>query len=248
MDVPRIPGDVLAQRTRAHLFARLGELRRPASTDELARELGLHRNGVRMHLERLAEAGLVVRERERRPAGRPRDAWVVNPDAQPGGDPPTAYADLGRWLVRSISTAKTRARDLEAAGREIGRELAPDDQAASTVEGMRDVLGALGFQPTSSVDREGTLTYTLANCPYRDAVRENQPLVCALHHGLTRGLLDELSPRTKLSGFVPKDPYTAGCLIQLRGPLADEAGHKPESPAAQAISGSASGTGPRSRR
>jgi predicted ArsR family transcriptional regulator len=248
MDVPRIPGDVLAQRTRAQLFARLGELRRPASTDELARELGLHRNGVRMHLERLAEAGLVVRERERRPAGRPRDAWVVNPDAQPGGDPPTAYADLGRWLVRSISTARTRVRDLEVAGREIGRELAPDDPAASTVEGMRDVLGALGFQPTSRIDRKGTLTYTLANCPYRDAVRENQPLVCALHRGLTRGLLDEMSPRTKLSGFVPKDPYTAGCLIQLRGPLADEAGHKPDSPAAQAISGSASGTGPRSRR
>ena len=223
MDVPRIPGDVLAQRTRARLFARLGELRRPASTDELARELGLHRNGVRMHLERLAEAGLVVRERERRPTGRPRDAWTLDPEAQPGGDPPTAYADLGRWLVRSISVARTRARDLEAAGREIGRELAPHDPAASTVEGMRDVLGALGFQPTSRIDREGTLTYTLANCPYRDAVSENQTVVCALHRGLTRGLLDEMSPRTKLAGFVPKDPYTAGCLIQLKGPLADQA-------------------------
>jgi predicted ArsR family transcriptional regulator len=248
MDVPRIPGDVLAQRTRAQLFARLGELRRPVSTDELARELGLHRNGVRMHLERLAEAGLVVRERERRPTGRPRDAWVIDPDAQPGGDPPTAYADLGRWLVRSLSATKTRTRDLEATGREIGRELAPDDPAASTVEGMRDVLGSLGFQPTSSVDREGTLTYTLANCPYRDAVRENQPLVCALHRGLTRGLLDEMSPRTKLAGFVPKDPYTAGCVIQLRGPLADEAAQKRSSPAARTISGSASGTAPRSRR
>jgi predicted ArsR family transcriptional regulator len=186
-----------------------------------------------MHLERLAEAGLVVRERERRPTGRPRDAWVLNPDAQPGGDPPTAYADLGRWLVRSISTAKTRARDLEAVGREIGRELAPDDDAASTVEDMRDVLGALGFQPKSSVDRRGTLTYTLANCPYRDAVRENQPLVCALHRGLTRGLLDRMSPRTKLSGFVPKDPYTAGCLIQLKGPLADDAAHELTSPASR---------------
>ncbi len=231
MDVPRIPGDVLAQPTRARLIARLGELRRPASTDELAKELGLHRNGVRMHLERLAEAGLVVRERERRPQGRPRDAWVLDPDAQPGGDPPTAYADLGRWLVRSISAAKTRARDLEAAGREIGRELAPVDPAASTAKGMRNVLGALGFQPTTSVDYEGRLTYTLANCPYRGAVRENQPLVCALHRGLTRGLLDEMSPQTKLSGFVPKDPYTAGCLIELKGPLADEAVQELNSPA-----------------
>jgi predicted ArsR family transcriptional regulator len=223
MDVPKIPGDVLAQPTRARLFARLGELGRAASTDELATELGLHRNGVRMHLDRLADAGLVVRDRERRPQGRPRDAWSINPDAQPGGDPPTAYADLGRWLVRSISAGKTRVRDVESAGREIGRELAANGAPASTAEGMRDVLGALGFQPTSKVDRTRTLTYTLANCPYRDVVRENQPVVCALHRGLTRGLLDEISPQTKLAGFVPKDPYAAGCLIQLKGPLVDEA-------------------------
>ena len=222
MDVPKIPGDVLAQPTRARLFARLGELRRAATTDELAKELGLHRNGVRMHLDRLADAGLVVRERERRPQGRPRDAWSINPHAQPGGDPPTAYADLGRWLVRSISAGKTRVRDVESAGREIGRELAAE-APASTADGMRDVLGALGFQPTSKVDRTRTLTYTLANCPYRDVVRENQPVICALHRGLTRGLLDELSPRTKLAGFVPKDPYAAGCVIQLQGPLVDEA-------------------------
>jgi predicted ArsR family transcriptional regulator len=252
MDVPRIPGDVLAQRTRARLFARLGELRRPASTDELATELGLHRNGVRMHLERLAEAGLVIRERERRPQGRPRDAWLINPDAQPGGDPPTAYTDLSRWLARSMPAGKSRIRDVEAAGREIGRELAPDVTAA-TAEGIRDVLGALGFQPASRIDRKGMLTYTLGNCPYRDAVRENQTVVCALHRGLTRGLLDEMSPRTKLAGFVPKDPYTAGCLIQLKGPLADEApGDAPygASPGVEArtISGSASGTEPRSRR
>ncbi len=230
MDVPKIPGDVLAQPTRARLFARLGELRRAATTDELAKELGLHRNGVRMHLDRLADAGLVVRERERRPQGRPRDAWSINPHAQPGGDPPTAYADLGRWLVRSISAGKTRVRDVESAGREIGRELAAEGPA-STAEGMRDVLGALGFRPTSKIDREGALTYTLANCPYRDAVRENQTVVCALHRGLTRGLLDEMSPRTKLVGFVPKDPYAAGCLIQLKGPLADEAVQELHSPA-----------------
>ena len=230
MDAPQIPGDVLAQPIRARLFARLGELGRAASTNELANELGLHRNGVRMHLDRLADAGLVVRERERRPQGRPRDAWSINPNAQPGGDPPTAYADLGRWLVRSISTTKTRVRDVESTGREIGRELAAE-RPTSTAERMRDVLGRLGFQPTSKIDRKGTLTYTLANCPYRDAVRENQTVVCALHRGLTRGLLDEMSPRTKLVGFVPKDPYAAGCLIQLKGPLADEAVQELTSPA-----------------
>jgi predicted ArsR family transcriptional regulator len=87
---------------------------------------------------------------------------------------------------------------------------------------MHRVLATLGFRPTRAIDGDGKLDYTLANCPYREAVRENQPAVCALHRGLTRGLLDGISPDTEMTAFVPRDPDTAGCSIQLKGPLADE--------------------------
>ena len=220
VDVPARPGDVLAQPTRARLFALLGERRRPASTDELAELLELHPNGVRVHLERLHEVGLVLRERERRARGRPRDTWVISPDAQPGGDPPTGYAELARWLVRSMTMAGNGVRHAEAAGRQIGRELAPADATTSSEQQMHDVLAALGFQPERRRESDERLTYCLRNCPYREAVHERQPLVCGLHRGLTRGLLDVIDPTTKLVGFVPKDPDTAGCLIETRGPLA----------------------------
>jgi predicted ArsR family transcriptional regulator len=223
MDLPTRPDEALAQPTRAQLFAVLGELRRPTSTDELAERMGLHPNGVRVHLERLREAGLVARERTRRGRGRPRDMWTVAPDARPGGDPPTAYADLGRWLARAIAPGKTRLRAVEATGREIGRGLAAKGGASSAEERMHAALVSLGFQPERKVDPTGQLTYRLGNCPYRDAVRENQPVVCTLHRGITRGLLDAIAPKTKLSGFVPRDPDSAGCLIELRGELADDA-------------------------
>ena len=48
-------------------------------------------------------------------------------------------------------------------------------------------------------------------------MRENQPAICALHKGITRGLLDVLEPEAKLSAFVPHDPDNAGCLVELRG-------------------------------
>jgi hypothetical protein len=54
-------------------------------------------------------------------------------------------------------------------------------------------------------------------------VRERQTVVCRLHRGITRGLLDEVDPKTRLSAFVPKDPDVAGCEITLRGPVAREA-------------------------
>ncbi len=61
MDLPSVsPDDVLTQATRARLFALLGDLGRAAPTEELAQRLGLHPNGIRIHLERLLEAGVVV--------------------------------------------------------------------------------------------------------------------------------------------------------------------------------------------
>jgi predicted ArsR family transcriptional regulator len=223
MDLPTRPDDALAQPSRARLFAVLNELRRPASTDELAEQLALHPNGVRVHLERLREAGLVTRERPHQARGRPRDMWMVAPDARPGGDPPSAYADLGRWLARAMAPSKARLRAVEAAGREIGRGLAPQDGALSPEERMRATLVSLGFQPQREIDLAGTLTYKLCNCPYRAVVRENQPIVCTLHRGMTRGLLDAIAPKSRLAGFVPRDPDAAGCLIELRGELAEDA-------------------------
>jgi predicted ArsR family transcriptional regulator len=223
VDLPTRPDDVLAQPTRASLFGVLSELRRPAGTEELAERLALHPNGVRMHLERMRDAGFVTRERTRQARGRPRDMWSIAPGARPGGEPPSAYADLGRWLARVVSPSRAGLRRVEATGREIGRELAPHGGGSSPEQKMYATLVTLGFQPEREADPKAGLTYRLCNCPYRDAVSENQQVVCTLHRGMTRGLLDELAPNTKLTAFVPRDPYTAGCLIEVRGELADDA-------------------------
>src|SRR3954452_23457881 len=228
IDLQKPSDDVLAQPTRDPLFRELGEMRRPDDPEELGTHLELHPNCVRTPPERLRDAGLVARERPPQRRGRPRDMWVIAPDARPGGDPPSAYANLGRWLARAIVPGRTSLRRIEATGREIGRELAPESGVGPAEEKMHATLASLGFQPRRAVDEQDKLTYTLCNCPYRDAVRENQAVVCALHRGLTRGLLDAIAPATKHTGFVPRDPYEAGCLIELRGDLAEEAVRKLE--------------------
>src|SRR3954452_5667590 len=145
MDSPALPDDALAQPTRARLFEALGELRRPAGTEELAERLGMHPHRVRTHLERLSEAGLVERRRTRQSRGRPRDMWTIAPDAEPGGEPPTGYRDLGRWVARLVSEGKTSRRAVESMGRDIGNDLAPAGDTASAEEKMHSTLTALGF-------------------------------------------------------------------------------------------------------
>jgi len=212
---PIAADDVLAQPTRARLFALLGELKRPAGTVELAERVGLHANGVRVHLERMEQAGLVQRARVRQGPGRPFDAWTIARDARPGGSPPRAYRDLGRWLARAIGRGRG-LRGIERTGREIGRGLAPG-RTGAPVEALQSALSALGFQPAVSRGRQDNVTFCLGNCPYRDAVHENQPVICTLHEGITRGLLEALAPDAKLAAFVPRDPDKAGCTIEVRG-------------------------------
>lgn len=213
MDVPtpRSPQDPLAHPARADLFRLLGALRRPASTPELAERLGRHPNGVRAHLERMAAAGLVCRRTVRRPRGRPRDEWAVSPDARPGGRAPEGYGELARWLARAVPNGEPR--DVEEVGRRIGAELAPErlDGVDSL---LVDAFSALGFRPLAE-RRDGEVELTLRNCPYRDAVAENPQAICRLHRGLTRGILERRAPDARLTEFVARDPYAAGCLVKV---------------------------------
>jgi predicted ArsR family transcriptional regulator len=208
--------DPLAQPVRARAFAFLVELRRPAPIEEIAGHLGLHSTGVRAHLSRLVQAGLVERRVVRRGRGRPRYEWTVAPGAMPQGRRPDAHAQLASWLAGAFAAGATTRTGLEEHGYEVGRALAPSGARESPEDALGDVLAAMGFQPERRTDR-GTTTYELCNCPYRDAVHAGGRYVCAMHAGITRGLLQRLAPQAELSDFVAKDPDTAGCLIEVEG-------------------------------
>ena len=214
MDIsPTAEDDILALPVRARLLRALDELGRPGTTQELAHRVGRHPNTVRTQLRILADAGLLERRTTQQRRGRPRDEWAIGPDAKPAGQPHQPYRQLSRWLARA-------AGDLEAverAGREIGREIAPETPTKPTADAMHDALTAMGFAPRLEQTAPDRLRFVLRTCPYRDAVRENPGAVCRLHKGITAGLLDRLDPRAKLSRFVAKDPYAAGCLIALEG-------------------------------
>ena len=213
---PQDPDDPLASPTRRRLFQALVDLRRPATTSELASRVGRHHNWVREELSRLLAAGLVERRTVRRPRGRPRHEWAVAPGAKPGGRHPEAYTALGRWLARAVGRGGG-LDGVEEVGREIGRELAPPTQLGAPADALQEVLVTLGFAPRREPGGSVPVRYVLHNCPYREAVRENQLAICTLHRGITRGLLEQLAPEAELAGFVPRDPETAGCIIEVVG-------------------------------
>lgn len=210
------PNDPLSQPTRARIFEHLCYLRRPATVTELAQTVGLHPNGVRLHLDRMVRAGLLKRGQMQRTHGRPPYRWSVAEDALPAGRPPTAYRELSRWLVELLSADGGRDQ-VQKMGREIGKTLAPaDTPEVAPNQALSTAFSAMGFQPTQTTDpTTGCVTYRLCNCPYRDAVGKNKTLVCELHKGITEGLIEELAPTAELCGFVARDPQTAGCVVEI---------------------------------
>jgi predicted ArsR family transcriptional regulator len=210
---PDDPEELLRQRTRARLFEALLELKRPATTEELAALMSLHRTGVRVHLDRLQAAGLLQRQRVRKARGRPQDAWSIRPDARPR--PASRYGDLAAWLAAAIPPEPRRLREVEDAGRSFGRDLAGDGPDLPLERRLEATLAALGFQPRLVSDAEGELCFVLGNCPYRDAVHANQAVVCTLHRGLTEGMLERLHPGAALRAFLPRDPDEGGCLVEV---------------------------------
>jgi len=206
--------DPLADRSRARLFALLADRAQPATTSELADAVQLHPNGVRRHLGALEAAGLVTRAQTEGGRGRPADTWMAVPGATAGAPPPSPYRELSRWLARAMAHGATEPDEVRAVGRVIGRELAGAD-VEPTDGGIGDALAAMGFAPRRLPTTDGRTALRLGNCPYRDAVTENQPAICGLHRGMTEGLLDLLAPAAELIDFVAEDPRTAGCLIEI---------------------------------
>ena len=206
----------LAPSTRARLLELLGRRGRPVSTGELGELTGLHPNGVRAHLQALLRGGLVVRGRERGARGRPRDLWSATRTPAPGAEL-RPYVDLSRWLAGAIGRGGIAA--VERAGRRTGRELARNGARAAPVEAIEESLAALGFAPRRGARSRELVTFRLGNCPYSEALSDAPAAVCALHRGITAGLLEVAYAGATLDRFTPRERPDGECVIAIRKPL-----------------------------
>jgi predicted ArsR family transcriptional regulator len=138
---------------------------------------------------------------------------------------------LASLLVELVDEMDADESQVEEFGRRQASRLAtsPDGRTA-----LLDLLTTLGFSPreTSGVTagREGRLEVVLGRCPFERAVRaDGGRLVCVLHRGLSRGLV-EMSPTGRLSAFDIQPPERAGCRIAAEGLRAPPSG-EPLAPA-----------------
>lgn len=79
----------------------------------------------------------------------------------------------------------------------------------------------LGFAPQRERRGEDQVVFRLGNCPYREAVRANQPVVCELHRGLRPSRFRGLG----YSGRGPRRGPSRGGRWRARGGRSGRAAH-----------------------
>lgn len=168
--------------TRGRLLALLCSADR--TTSEMARELGISANGIRWHLERLEQEGLIERRVVRQRVGKPPHEYRLT--AEGSRRLSRAYLPVLSGLLTLIAE-RAGAADEETLLREVGRMLArqhsrPEGTLRVRLDAAVDRLGELGG--ISSVREEsGGFAILGACCPLRSLV-PHHPLACKAIEGL----------------------------------------------------------------
>nr|GID87510.1 ArsR family transcriptional regulator [Actinoplanes derwentensis] len=181
---------------------------------DVAAGTGQHLSTTRTHLERLVEAGLLVKARAS--GGLPgRPAWRYR--ATGDGPVPAPYRSLTVALLEHLAPVGGDVR--EAAGRigqDWGRHLAAaDPDGDDPIAAVTRVLDGLGFDPAVQPDPgDGRTRVHLHTCPFLDLVGQNPDAMCGLHAGVIRGVLEQ---RGAPAGETILEPFGAptACVVHL---------------------------------
>lgn len=202
----------LADPSRARILAQLSDAG-PLDARELARRVELHVNTVRVHLNALADAGLVESE-TLPPQGRGRPRVAYRATAAAGEEGGRRYRLLAEILTALVARFGPEASEqLEEIGEAWGHYLvnSPPPFAelsdAEAVERLVELLAEIGFEP--ELEQQTRRRQILMRpCPFLELARSHQDVICPIHLGLMRGALAELGAKTqatKLEPFVRPD-------------------------------------------
>jgi predicted ArsR family transcriptional regulator len=192
---------------------------------DVTERTGLHPSTVRAHLERLVEAGLLIKARASDGApGRP--AWRFRVAApQPA---PAPYRALAAALLEHLATTGGGTDAAVHAGQGWGRRLAGTATPGDPVQVAVDALRSLGFDPhreASAMDA-GEAEVHLRACPFLELVGQHPDVMCALHAGMISGVLHGAGAP---DGHAVLEPFAAptACGVRLRVPQPGRLGEQP---------------------
>jgi predicted ArsR family transcriptional regulator len=191
-------GGALGDATRFAIYKHVVGSPDPVSASETAAVFGLHRTVARSHLEKLAEAGLLVIGTRRNPrGGRPAKIYAPSSARLDIQLPPRRYQTLSAMLARLAARLDGSSEALaEEVGYQYGCDVAaglPGGQlshdGALDLDAIAAHLRDAGCSPRIAVRDDRTVVVEVSNCVYLEVARDHPGVVCNLSSGMLCGLL-----------------------------------------------------------
>lgn len=207
----------LGDETRFSMYQELAGTTSPLTATQLADRLGLHANTVRLHLERLREAGLVdVEAVHRGTVGRPQHVYSLASGAPGLGFDPPSYTLLAGLLASLAERVGANADDAAAAGFAWGTEAGRRTRARSCVKALAGEMQRLGFDPSSEHSGNGT-DMAFLHCPFRELAEAYPELVCNLHRGICEGVVDAVGGGSveEFATLYDRDPCRVTVAVEV---------------------------------
>lgn len=212
---------LLAEPTRREIYACVRAATTPLTREDVARSSGVNLRLATFHLDRLADAGLLVVDYARPDgrtgpgAGRPAKRYRPADIQLDLSLPPRHYEFAARLLAQAIQAdprdaATSSLRIARDEGRRIGEFRRPAGQESGASD-LMDALLALGYEPSP----DPSPTVRLRNCPFRSAAQVAPDLVCGLNCELVGGLLEGLGLDPSAARL---DPAPPACCVTVAVP------------------------------
>ncbi|GGK56312.1 helix-turn-helix transcriptional regulator [Nocardia camponoti] len=215
---------------RRRLLAILRGATEPLDAQELARITGQHVTTVRFHLDVLTRESL-VRQFQQPPRGRGRPRIGYRAVQRSVG-----YQELAQVLADQLGPDPvTRSAAAIAAGRAWGARMDINAHPVTSLADARDItmtlMSELGFAPEKDPvgDTPDHVGIKLTACPLRELARSHAEVVCGVHIGLMREILDRNGAHGRVD--VQLHPFVEPELCTARLDLTVA---KPETPAMEA--------------
>lgn len=167
--------------------------------DAICHAVGLHHNTTREHLDRLVDAGFVERKPEHRGMrGRPRMLYrAVEPPGHRSLDVAFREHFMRELLAGYGTSLASPAAEAERAGETWSAEVlgeradlpSESDEGKYQLAALELYLAELGLKPEVMADE---LTVHLRRCPFADLARARSEVVCSVHLGVVRGILESV--------------------------------------------------------
>ena len=200
---------LLADPTRLEIYWTVsGAGGNPMTAAEVAEKFYLHVNVARMHLEKLAGAGLLsshFRKPER--GGRPPREYAIGSRVFTFQYPPRNYQLLADISLEALESGRKPAMVAREFGRKLGEQTLSDSgltpgstDDSRLIASLKRIFDEQGLLARVTEPEPGSLEVRAFNCIFKELSSTHSKLVCGIHRQFFIGICESHFGKVRVTG------------------------------------------------